>query len=101
MLNSIDAMPDGGTIYIDCDEKDGYLQISFKDTGIGIEEDNLECIFNPFFTTKKAGYGTGLGLYIVYNEVKKNGGTIQVQSEVGKGNTFILRFPLKEAKDGE
>jgi len=101
MLNSIDAMPDGGTIYIDCDEKDGYLQISFKDTGIGIEEDNLECIFNPFFTTKKAGYGTGLGLYIVYNEVEKNGGTIQVQSEVGKGTTFILRFPLKEAKDGE
>lgn len=99
LSNSIDAMPDGGTIYIDCNVNDEYLQISFRDTGIGIDEDSLEYIFNPFFTTKKAGYGTGLGLYIVYNEVEKNGGTIQVESESGKGTTFILRFPLKGARN--
>jgi two-component system, NtrC family, sensor kinase len=66
-----------------------------SDNGIGIAEDILSKIFEQFFTTKKVGQGTGQGLAIVYSTiVDKHGGTIKVESEVGKGTTFIIRFPV-------
>lgn len=94
LSNSIDAMEDGGKIDIDCKTENEYLMIDFKDTGTGISKENLERIFNPFFTTKKVGQGTGLGLYIVYNEVQKLDGEIQVYSQPCNGTTFKMKFPL-------
>lgn len=94
LSNSIDSMPCSGKISIDCKIDNEFLLIDLKDTGTGISPENLERIFNPFFTTKKVGQGTGLGLYIVYNEVQKINGEIQVDSELGHGTTFKMKFPL-------
>lgn len=96
LSNAIDAVSVGGSIKIDCRRDDKYLYIDFTDTGEGIEAHNLEHIFNPFFTTKKAGKGTGLGLYIVYNELQKINGEIIVESKTGEGTTFKLKFKLKD-----
>ncbi len=71
-----------------------FIEIEFTDTGHGIIEDNVERIFDPFFTTKEMGHGTGLGLAISYGIIKEHDGTISVQSEVGKGTTFIVRLPV-------
>ncbi|MEL7649139.1 MAG: transporter substrate-binding domain-containing protein [Sedimentibacter sp.] len=94
LSNSIDAMPDGGKITIVCREQEGFLHIDFIDTGTGIRQENIEKIFNPFFTTKKVGQGTGLGLYIVYNEVQKIGGEIKVESRFNEGTAFMMKFPM-------
>ena len=72
-----------------------HIELEFKDTGQGISVENLEKIFDPFFTTKDVGHGTGLGLAISYGVVKAHKGTISVESEVGKGTTFIVRLPVK------
>lgn len=93
--NAIDAMPDGGVLTIRCEKKQDMLVLSCSDTGIGIDEKDLDNIFNPFFTTKPLGQGTGLGLYIVYNEVQKFAGDIKVSSKTGKGTDFYITLPLK------
>lgn len=94
--NSIDAMPEGGTITIKCFVDNDTLSMEFTDSGIGISSDKIEQIFNPFFTTKKVGHGTGLGLYLVYTEIKNMKGELQVESEIGKGTCFKFRIPIKE-----
>lgn len=71
-----------------------YVNILIKDSGCGIAEDKLSMIFDPFFTTKEAGDGSGLGLSVVYGLVKEWGGSINVESEEGKGTIFSLFFPL-------
>ena len=96
LSNSADAMPDGGEISIDCEIESNYVIIYFKDNGKGISQEDIDHIFNPFFSTKNAGEGTGLGLYITYNEIRKIGGDIQVESEVGCGAIFKLKFPIIE-----
>jgi len=70
-----------------------FIEVRISDTGTGIIEENLNKIFDPFFTTKDVGKGTGLGLNISYNIIKKHNGEIKVESEVGKGTTFIIRLP--------
>jgi len=76
-----------------------YLKLSVKDTGPGISKENLERIFEPYFTTKKAGEGTGLGLAVVHGVVKNYGGDIKIYSELGKGTVFHVLFPTtKEIK---
>jgi len=77
-------------------EEDGWINVSIADTGSGIPADKLNRIFEPFFTTKEVGKGTGLGLSIAYDIIKKHRGEIQVQSEPGKGTTFIVRIPVEE-----
>jgi C4-dicarboxylate-specific signal transduction histidine kinase len=72
----------------------GDIVVTVSDTGNGIPKDIIDRIFDPFFTTKEVGKGTGLGLSISYGIVKDFGGTIRVESEVGTGTTFELRFPV-------
>ncbi len=75
-------------------EEDQLIKIWISDTGIGIEQENLERIFDPFFTTKEPDKGTGLGLSISLRIVESMGGKIRVESEVGKGSTFEIYFPV-------
>lgn len=100
IMNSIQAMPEGGKLAISSSkrEKEDNLpervEIVFTDTGHGIPEGNLNKIFEPFFTTKKVGEGTGLGLPVSYGIIKEHKGEISVESQVGKGTTFILWIPV-------
>ena len=66
------------------------VEIAITDTGSGIQPDHLDQLFDPFFTTKEVGQGTGLGLAVSLGIVQRHGGTIRVQSEVGKGSTFCI-----------
>jgi signal transduction histidine kinase len=81
--------------------ENSQVVVTITDTGTGIPEEIRERIFEPFFTTKKVGEGTGLGLSISYGIVKDYNGTIEVESEVGKGSTFKMTFPAYEEKEGE
>lgn len=81
--------------------KDGeWVEIRISDTGGGIPENIKPRLFDPFFTTKEVGKGTGQGLVIVRNAVvKRHGGTIAVESEVGRGTTFVVRLPASAPLD--
>lgn len=93
-LNSIQAMPQGGTISVTAyQDSEDYLRVDIADTGEGIKPEDLEHIFEPFYTTKSVGRGTGLGLAVTYSIVKKHGGYIEVKSEQGAGTTFSLYLP--------
>jgi signal transduction histidine kinase len=93
LSNAIQAMPEGGNLTIKSEvPSQGWVDISTTDTGVGIPEDNLTKIFEPLFTTKAKGIG--LGLAITKTLVEAHGGTIDVQSEIGTGSTFIVRLPL-------
>ncbi len=94
----VDAGAKGkGTISISTRAADGWAEIRISDTGTGIPETIRKKIFDPFFTTKRAGKGTGQGLALAHAVVvEKHGGTITVESEAGKGSTFIIRLPLAD-----
>jgi PAS domain S-box-containing protein len=95
-FNAVDAMPDGGTLTVAAATEDaGHLTITVNDTGQGIHPDALPHIFRPFFTTKTKK-GTGLGLAVCERIILAHGGTIKVESRLGSGTTFSLRFPLTE-----
>ncbi len=114
LVNSIHAMPMGGDITVamrligapagredllpgmSSSARD-YVEVSVRDTGVGIPRENIGKIFIPFFTTKTDWRGTGLGLSVVHRVVDDHGGTIDVESEPGKGATFILRLPALES----
>ena len=99
--NALDAMEGGGTLRIVVERSaDNEVSISFVDTGCGIDVDHLERVFEPFFSTKKAG-GTGLGLYISYGIVRRLGGTVSVASAVGEGARFTVRLPITPKQAGE
>jgi len=86
---------DKGVFSINASLENKELILTIKDDGIGISKDNINKIFNPFFTTKRGQGGTGLGLSIVYNIVtQKLKGNIEVESELGKGSQFIIKIPL-------
>lgn len=97
ILNAIDAMPDGGTLTIRSMMKEKDIVIQFEDTGIGIPREELSKIFDPFFTTKERG--TGLGLAVSYNIIKKMNGTLSVESELGKGTIFTITIPVNNKGD--
>lgn len=96
MLNAAEAMDGLGELTIASRvASDGdSIEIEFADTGCGIPQENLEKIFDPFFTTKEVGKGTGLGLAVSYGIIARHKGTIEVQSEPGRGTTFTVKFFL-------
>lgn len=96
MLNALDAMPEGGHFEVNITSADSFAEITFMDSGTGIEETVLDRIFDPFFTTKPMGKGTGLGLSICYGIIKDHNGTINVKSKKGIGTTFTIRLPREE-----
>ncbi len=97
IVNAIHAMEEkGGKLILSCYKNDDSIKAVVTDTGIGIKKDYLSQIYNPFFTTKPVGKGTGLGLYVVYKIVTKYNGHIDVISEEGKGTSFIITFPIAE-----
>lgn len=93
ITNAIHAMEEKGSLTISTAHANGTVQVAISDTGCGIAPEHLQKIFNPFFSTKPAGKGTGLGLYNVKTIVKKYQGELEVESELGKGTTFRLSFP--------
>ncbi len=100
--NAIDAIDENGKIVVKAQVEEDKFLLECIDTGVGISKEDLDRIFNPFYTTKAPGKGTGLGLYIVYNEVKKLKGDISVESQVGKGARFSIMIPInKGVKDYE
>ena len=109
ILNALDATERGGSITVSTgisvsasDAGKRGVEISISDTGCGIPPENLDKLFDPFFTTKEVGQGTGLGLTVSYGIVQRHGGTIRVQSEVGRGTTFTIWIPVEEGNgEGE
>lgn len=110
-VNARDAMPTGGCLSIQTEKVEAevvagateqapsashYACIVISDTGCGMDEETCSRIFEPFFTTKEVGKGTGLGLAMVYSIVDQYNGCIKVNSEIGKGSTFLLYFPLSD-----
>ncbi len=107
-VNARDAMPNGGVITIDAKaitkselqnrfpevKNDMYLCVSVADTGVGMDDEIRRRIFDPFFSTKEIGQGTGLGLSVVYGIMEAHHGFIDVESLTGKGSTFFLYFPI-------
>jgi PAS domain S-box-containing protein len=93
VLNACTAMPEGGTLTVATRAIGGGVEIRFRDTGIGIPPENLSKMFVPFFTTLPVGRGTGLGLAISYSIIQQHQGAIEVESQVGRGSTFIVRLP--------
>jgi two-component system NtrC family sensor kinase len=100
IMNAAEAMDGAGTLTVSTrlDPAGEFVEVAFSDTGHGITEEDMERIFDPFFTTKEVGHGTGLGLAISYGIVKEHDGWISVESRVGKGTTFTVRFPATEER---
>lgn len=94
MLNSMDAMAEGGELRISARRDDSHAEVTFSDNGAGMDPAIIDRIFDPFFTTKPLGKGTGLGLSICYGIINDHDGGIKVNSKEGEGTEFIIRLPL-------
>jgi two-component system, NtrC family, sensor kinase len=94
LVNAGQAIESEGVIELSTSQENEWITIEISDNGDGIPPEVLPRIFEPFYTTKDVGVGTGLGLYISYNIVKKHGGDIQVVSEPGQGTTFRILLPV-------
>lgn len=94
VLNAIQAMPNGGEIVLLAEQKDSSVEIQVKDEGIGVEPEDLERVFDPFFTTRAGG--TGLGLSVAYKIVQQHGGHIAATPNADRGMTFVVAFPLEK-----
>jgi PAS domain S-box-containing protein len=96
-LNARDAMPRGGWLSVSSRVDQGRAIVEVSDTGMGIPPEHLARIYDPFFTTKSEGRGTGLGLSVTYGIVQEHGGSLTCDSEMGQGTTFRLSLPLADA----
>jgi signal transduction histidine kinase len=92
VLNAADAMPNGGTLTIRSRVKNNSIVIGFEDTGVGIDKEDLKRIFDPFYATKR--HGTGLGLAVSYNIIKKLNGSLTADSDLNKGSRFVITLPV-------
>ena len=105
VTNAIDSMPGGGILRIASGREDlhnvTYVFIRVSDTGIGIPEDKLPLIFEPFFSTKETGHGTGLGLSITRKIIEEHGGFIKAESNMGRGSAFSLYFPYQSMEESQ
>jgi signal transduction histidine kinase len=102
LLNGLQATEPGGRIYFNAAaDPAGFIRFEVRDTGKGIDPATLQHIFEPFYTTKEVGRGTGLGLAVAYSIVNRHGGRIAVQSEIGQGSVFTVHIPwAKEGSSG-
>lgn len=98
--NAIYAIKDEGEVTINVFEikEEKRVVVEFKDNGIGISEENIKKVFDPFYTTKPVGEGTGLGMSIAYKVITNHGGTMQIESEMGKGTTIRIILPISQEK---
>jgi two-component system NtrC family sensor kinase len=99
LSNARDAMPDGGTLTVTTKRVDDNIHIEISDTGTGIREENLNKIFDAFFTTKDSIKGVGLGLSVCYGFIRDHGGDIRVSSRVNSGTTFTIILPIQKEID--
>ena len=96
LVNAVQANGGGGTITVRTGKQDAEVWVEIADTGKGIAAQDLKRVFDPFYTTKPAGQGTGLGLSLSYGIIQKHCGRMEVQSEVGKGTTFRVWLPVRQ-----
>jgi len=92
MINAVQSMNNGGTLNVDAHRSNSKVILEVSDSGNGIGQEDLNKVFDPFYTTKMPGEGTGLGLWVTYEIVKSYDGEIYVESEEGKGSKFTLQF---------
>ncbi len=109
-LNALDAMPDGGDFFIELKPDDGTddqlektksILVCLRDTGIGIPSEAVALLFEPFYTTKERGAGSGLGLFVSYLIIDQHGGTIEVESQQGQGTTFTIKLPITNSGEAD
>jgi signal transduction histidine kinase len=101
VVNAIQAMPNGGKLTIRTQVSDKVVSLIVEDTGVGMEKNIRSQIFQPFFTTKDVGVGTGLGLSVVYGIVTSHGGSIGVDSKVGRGTRIKIMLPCMEPAEAK
>jgi len=99
LMNALEAMPDGGTLTVRTRAEADQITIEIADTGLGIPPDQRPRIFEPFFSTKSEGKGTGLGLAVTYGIVTRHHGRIDFESEMGRGTVFRIVIPVSETAD--
>ncbi len=98
--NGVQAMKEkGGRLIVSTKETENFVEVSFKDTGIGIPKENMEKLFTPFFTTR--AQGMGMGLAICKKLIDSHGGSIETESEEGKGSAFTVKLPIQEKMEVE
>jgi len=100
-LNAIQAMPEGGKLTMRTALEDSQVRVDVEDTGYGIPKENMEKLFNPFFTTKEKGKGVGLGLAVSHGIIERHKGSIKVHSEVGKGTIFSVYLNVYHEEKGQ
>ncbi len=101
LLNAVQSIDGKGRVDVVLGREDGKLVVSVTDTGCGIKKEDLGRIFYPFYSTKKTGQGTGLGLTVCYSIVENHGGRLEVESTVGKGSTFRVILPASSTSKQE
>ena len=95
-------MPDGGQLRIRTGRRDEEILIEFADTGVGIKQEDISRIFDPFFTMKEVGEGVGLGLSVSYGIIQQHEGSVRVESKEGEGTTVTILLPIRtDRPDGE